>query len=60
VEVVHARFPAAAQLTRQAHEAALREQCGAVTAVQDRVRALDAEYYAKVFAVDPPIAECLK
>lgn len=60
VEVVQARSPAAAQLTRQAHEAALRHQCGGATALQDRVRDIDPEYYAKVFVVDPPIAACLR
>ena len=60
VEAVQARDPGAAQLTRQAHGAALRDQCGGVRAVQDRVRALDSDYYAQVFAVDPAIAECLK
>lgn len=58
VEAVAARDPMAAQLTQQAHRAALLGQCEGVNAVAPRVRALDREYYEHVFVADPPIAAC--
>ncbi len=60
VEAAQPRDPHAAQLTRQAHDAALRHQCAAVRAMDGRVRELDAEYHTRVFVVDPPIAACLE
>lgn len=57
-EPIDPRVPLAHQLAVQAHNAAQRGQCAGIPALAKRVRALDAEYYARVFAPDPPIARC--
>ena len=57
-EPIQARDPMAHQLTIQAHRAAFRGQCAGLPAAASRVRALDAEYYARVFAADAAIARC--
>ena len=58
VEAVAAKDPAAAQLTREAHEAAREGKCGPTAANGPRVSYLDAEYYDKVFLADDAIARC--
>ena len=46
------------QLTQTARNVARDGRCEALPAIADRVRALDADYYATVYAVDPVIAAC--
>ena len=58
VEAVAAKDPVAAQLTREAHEAAREGKCAATAANGPRVSYLDAEYYDKVFLADDAIARC--
>jgi hypothetical protein len=58
VEAVVATDPRAAQLTRQARIAAELRQCVAVGMFGDRVRALDRQYYDRVFASDVTIRGC--
>jgi len=59
VEAVPAKDPMAAQLTLEAHRAALRGQCASIGPVGARVRELDPDYHAQVFVVDAAIAGCL-
>ena len=58
VEAVVAIDPRAAQLTRQARIAAELRQCVAVGMFGDRVRALDRQYYDRVFVGDATIRGC--
>jgi hypothetical protein len=60
VEAVPAQNPLAAQLTRQAHNAAVHGHCGGVVDAGERVHDLDATYHAKVFVADHAIAWCLQ
>ena len=57
-ERVASTSPEAARLTREAHAAAFADDCRPVLANGPRVRFLDPEYYAKVFAADEAIARC--
>ena len=58
VEAIAAKDPLAAQLTLQAHRAALRGQCAPAAAVGPRVKYLDPAYHEQVFLVDAAIARC--
>jgi hypothetical protein len=58
VEAVTAKDPEAAQLTREAHDAAREGRCAPTAANGPRVNYLDAEYYDKVFLADDAIARC--
>jgi len=53
----HAETPE--QLTQTARNVARDGRCEALPAIGDRVRALDPDYYARVYAVDPVIAGCM-
>ncbi|MBV8758495.1 MAG: hypothetical protein JO257_14515 [Deltaproteobacteria bacterium] len=48
----------AEQLTQTARNVARDGRCEALPAIGDRVRAIDPEYYARVYALDPVIAGC--
>ncbi len=56
--VVLARDPAVVELAASASVEASLGRCGTVAVLGDRIRALDAEYYATVFTVDAAIARC--
>jgi hypothetical protein len=47
------------RLTGQAQLAAQSGDCRTVDALGDRVRALDPDYYARIFKTDPVIAGCV-
>lgn len=46
------------ELTQTAHNVARDGRCEALPAIGARVRALDPDYYARVYAIDPVIAGC--
>jgi hypothetical protein len=50
----------AKQLTVEAHEAASSGQCASLPVLAQRVNALDADYYTRVFYVDPAIRHCMQ
>ena len=46
------------ELTQTARNVARDGRCEALPSIGDRVRALDPDYYARVYAIDPVIAGC--
>ena len=54
-----ADLTALGRITAQAHEAARTGNCGALPALGQLVRQIDATYYSEVFAVDPELAACM-
>ncbi len=56
--VVLARDPAIVELAASANIEASLGHCKTVAVLGDRIRLLDAEYYATVFTVQPAIARC--
>jgi hypothetical protein len=59
-EPVAARDPQAHEMTVEAHQAAWQGQCAGLPALAQRVDALDADYYARVFYADPAIQRCMQ
>ena len=56
--VATAHAETAEQLTQTARNVARDGRCEALPAIGDRVRALDPDYYARVYALDPVIVGC--